>query len=205
MTSLKKLAMLSLAVTVLTIGSVSAKSHSSKSEKHRSSKQDKLVGAWNIVVPAMTPGFKDVQGIVIYNADGTTSSNSTSGLGQPQPNPNLPPSIECGSYSTGGFGCWKRICKNKYKSVTSFVIVAPAVDSAVCSSFGLPANDPAVRLRSTSHFTLSKDGKTITYESIKAEVFDVNDICFEGPSQEIADVQGSACKICPDACKRSRK
>ena len=137
MNSFKKLAMLTLAITAF--GSASATS------------VDPIVGSWNIELDDATGlGFPDVQGVLVFHADGTFLLDSTASLGQPQLD--TPPGLgaTCGSFSTTVVGCWKQVSKDEYESTSTLVVAFPGPNPAcppALSSLGFPSNFPAFRLK----------------------------------------------------------
>lgn len=174
----KKLVLLSLAATVLTIGSMYADSENRG--------RDCIVGAWNFDIEnPMNPDFPTL-GSVRFDVDGTLTMPSSLGLVE-----SCTVAVQ-GTFTTIGIGTWKRIGQRHYALLISNAIMGPD-----------PVYEGALvavsRLLTAAKVKLTKDGCRGEILNIEVKVFDGNDICFEGPFRKpFPVVQGRLCRLpCP--------
>jgi len=149
--SFKKILVVGLAITMLTISSLCAKNKSHD-------KEDQIVGVWTFKLETALANPSSVHGVITFNADGSLVAHSSFDLKQPNFTDNeMNP--DTGNFSTVAMGLWKRTGKCSYEFLDTQVFTVPVNDQI---DPGCDVNLANARLVNRSDITLSNDGKSFS-------------------------------------------
>lgn len=176
--SLKRLLVIGLAITAITMGA-----RADKDKFHE--KEDPIVGVWTFRLESMISTMPN-EGVIRFNDDGTSIDMGSINLNQPA-DTGVP-----GSYTTAPMGLWKRVGKCRYRNIKTTVATEPG-----------PAgirNIPVSRTVTDIDIIISTDGKS--FEGLGTiTIFRLEDsACLENVIEEPTPVTIIGCKVklCPE-------